>query len=290
MKLKNKCAIITGASQGLGYEIAKQFLQEGATVMLCARNSEKLNQARQSLANVVGDDSRIFLFSVDISQPDQVSHLFSEAVGNMGDVDILIANAGVYGAKGSIDEVDWEEWSRAIDINLKGTVLTVKSVLPHFRKKRKGKIVFLSGGGATKPLPFLSAYAASKAAVVRFCETLAMEVKEFGIDVNAIAPGALNTRLLDEILEAGPEKVGKDFYARSVKQKTEGGTPLELGAKLSVFLSSDESDGITGKLISAVWDPWKTLPSFLQDLKETDIYTLRRIIPKERGKVWGEVV
>jgi 3-oxoacyl-[acyl-carrier protein] reductase len=119
-------------------------------------------------------------------------------------------------------------------------------------------------------------------------ETLAEEVRGCGIDVNAIAPGALNTRMLDEILEAGPEKVGQAFYERSVKQKNQGGASLEKGANLAVFLASSASDGITGKLISAIWDPWETLAAHADELNQTDIYTLRRIVPKDRGKGWGE--
>ncbi|HWR26702.1 MAG TPA: dehydrogenase, partial [candidate division Zixibacteria bacterium] len=110
-----------------------------------------------------------------------------------------------------------------------------------------------------------------------------------GVEVNCIAPGALNTRLLDEVLEAGMEKVGKIFYERSLAQKQEGGTPLVKGAQLCVFLASDRSNGITGKLISAVWDPWNGLPEHLEDLKNSDVYTLRRIVPKDRGMDWGEV-
>ena len=116
----------------------------------------------------------------------------------------------------------------------------------------------LSGGGATSPLPRISAYAASKAAVVRLTETLAEETAGSGIDVNAIAPGALNTRLLDEVLAEGPERVGVGFYERAVKQREQGGSPLTTGADLCVFLLSAASDGITGRLISAVWDPWRT--------------------------------
>ena len=122
---------------------------------------------------------------------------------------------------------------------------------------------------------------------MRFVETLAEEVREDRIDVNAIAPGALNTRLLDEVLDAGPEKVGKSFYERALKQKQAGGTPLEKGAELAVFLGSPRSNGITGKLISAAWDPWSELPGHLDDLRDSDIYTLRRIVPKDRGKTWG---
>lgn len=154
-------------------------------------------------------------------------------------------------------------------------------------ERQYGKVLLLSGGGATKPLPYLSAYAASKAAVVRFGETLAEEVREFGIDVNAVAPGTLNTRLLDEVLEAGPTKVGQTCYEQALRQKAEGGTPMARGASLCLFLASAASDGITGKLISAVWDPWEKLPEHLGDLCDSDIYTIRRILPGDRGKDWA---
>jgi 3-oxoacyl-[acyl-carrier protein] reductase len=123
---------------------------------------------------------------------------------------------------------------------------------------------------------------------VRFAETLAEEVRADQIDVNAIAPGALNTRLLDEVLAAGPDKVGQSFYERALRQKEQGGAPLERGAALAVFLGSAASDGITGKLISAIWDPWEDFGQHLDDLKKTDIYTLRRIVPKDRGLQWGD--
>ncbi len=124
---------------------------------------------------------------------------------------------------------------------------------------------------------------------MRFAETVAEEVRDHRIDVNSIAPGALNTRLLDEILEAGPEAVGREFYDRSLKQQAQGGAPLEKGAALAVFLASSASDGITGKLLSAVWDPWDKLPEHLEALSTTDIYTLRRIVPKDRGRGWGDI-
>ena len=166
-------------------------------------------------------------------------------------------------------------------------IMQVRRILPHFKKRGFGKIINLSGGGATVPLPNFSSYAVSKAGVVRFTETLAEEVKEFGIDVNAVAPGPLNTRLLDEVLAAGPKKVGARFYAKAKKQKSAGGASLEKGADLCVFLASHESDGITGKLISALWDPWETLNLHKEELRSTDVYTLRRIMPKDRGFTWG---
>lgn len=288
MKLKGKCAIISGASQGLGFAIAKAFIKEGADIMLCARNAESLYQAQQELTKLAGNHSKVLAKPTDISKLGQVESLITTTLAETGKVDVLVANAGIYGTKGLIEEVDWNEWSEAIDINLKGTVIQCRAVLPHFKKQRSGKIIILSGGGATKPMPYLSAYAASKAAVVRFAETLACEVNDFNIAVNTIAPGALNTRLLDEVIAAGPDKVGHTVYEQSLKQQKEGGTALSIGASLCTFLASDESHGITGKLISAVWDPWKELPRYIDELKNSDIYTLRRIVPTDRNKNFNE--
>jgi len=286
--LKGRAAIITGANQGLGKAIAMAFVRAGADVLLCARDRAKLAEVVSELQGWCDPGQKVESISVDISKKNDVDQLISVALAAFPQVHILVNNAGVYGPKGPIEEVGWDEWVQAIEINLLGSILTARAILPHFRSHQYGKLIQLSGGGATAPLPFVSAYAASKAGIVRFMETLAEEVKADGIDVNSIAPGALNTRLLDEVLEAGPEKVGKSFYERSLAQKTSGGTPLERGAELAVFLASAASDGITGKLISAVWDPWEHFSEHVEDLRKTDIYTLRRIVPKDRGQTWGD--
>jgi NAD(P)-dependent dehydrogenase (short-subunit alcohol dehydrogenase family) len=207
-------------------------------------------------------------------------------LSELGSVEILVNNAGVYGPKGESDTVPFADWARAIEINLYGTFLPCQSAIRHMKKIGRGKIINLSGGGATSPLPKFSAYAASKAAVVRLTETLAEELRGFLIDVNAIAPGALNTRLLDEVLSAGPDAVGQKFYEKALQQRDLGGVPLEKGARLCVYLASPKSDGITGKLISAQWDPWENLDAFRAQLNQSDVYTLRRIVPEDRGLKW----
>lgn len=285
--LQGKVAIITGASQGLGFEIARKYLEAGASLTICARDAKLLEVAKASLHSLVGVGQEILALATDVSRADNVQACVEATQKHFGHIDILVNNAGIYGPKGEIDEINWENWVRTIEINLYGSILMCRAVLPYFKTLQKGKIVQLSGGGATNPLPRLSAYAVSKAAIVRFVDTLAEEVRANCIDVNAIAPGSLNTRMLEEVLEAGPEKVGQAFYERSVKQKKDGGAPLEKGADLAVFLGSALSDGITGKLISAMWDPWSSLPEHLDDLRTTDIYNLRRILPKDRGKAWG---
>jgi NAD(P)-dependent dehydrogenase (short-subunit alcohol dehydrogenase family) len=287
MKLADRVAVVTGASQGFGHAIARRFVQEGASVLLCARTADDLEGAAEGVRAAAAPGAQVFAERADVSSEADVGRLAEIIKKQFGKLDILVSNAGVYGPKGAVDEVSWSDWSQAISINLLGTVLCCRTFLPLLRQATRGKILLVSGGGATKPLPFLSAYAASKAAVVRFGETLAEELRDAGVDVNSIAPGALNTRLLEEVLSAGPEKVGQSFYEASLRQKESGGTPLERGAELCVYLASSESDGITGKLISAVWDPWTDFAGHRQDLQKTDVYTLRRIVPGERGLPWG---
>jgi 3-oxoacyl-[acyl-carrier protein] reductase len=286
MALSSRSAIITGANQGLGEAIAARFVESGASVLLVARGVERLRQVEQTLKRHARPGQVVATQSGDVSRPEDCQAIVSKALQVLSSLQILVNNAGVYGPMGLVEDNDWDEWTQGIQINLFGTVLMCRAVVPHFRAKGYGKIINLSGGGATAPLPRLSSYAASKAAVVRFTETLAEETRDSHIDVNAIAPGALNTRLLDQILGAGPERVGKSFYERSLKQRDEGGAGFERGAALTAFLASAASDGITGRLLSAVWDDWAGLPARQEHLSKSDIYTLRRIVPEDRGQKW----
>ena len=254
MKLKDLNALITGGSQGLGRTIAEYFLREGANVVLCARSEGDLSTTRDELAQRF-PANRISARTCDVSSETQVNELTEFALRELGSIDVLVLNAGVYGPMGPTESVSLEEWRRALDINLFGVLLPSRAVIPHFKKAGHGKIVVLSGGGVTNPLPNISSYAASKAAAVRLMETLAEELKPFHVDVNAIAPGALATRLVDEVLAAGPERVGAAFFEKNKTWKEKGAVPLDLGASLAVYLASAESNGITGKLISAQWDP-----------------------------------
>jgi 3-oxoacyl-[acyl-carrier protein] reductase len=286
MKLKNVNTLITGASQGLGKAIAGHFLSEGANAVICARGEQELFATRDELAKQF-PAQKVFAKTCDVSNESQVNDLVAFTLRELGPLHALVLNAGVYGPMGATESVPLDEWRRAMDINLYGVLLPCRAVIPLFKKNGRGKIVVLSGGGATNPMPNISAYAASKAAVIRLVETLAGELKPFCVDVNAIAPGALKTRFVDQVLAAGPEKVGEAFFAKNKQWAQTGAVPLELGANLAVYLASAQSDGITGKLISAQWDPWEKLHEFKGDL-DSDIYTLRRIVPKDRGKTWGD--
>lgn len=284
MNLRGRAALVTGASRGLGKAIAASLIREGADVMLAARDPDVLDAAgRELAAGLPAPEQKVVWQAADVAKATDVEAMVQETVDRLGRLDVLVCNAGVYGPLGLIEEIDWDAWVQAIEINLYGTVLPCRYAVPIMRRQGGGKIVILSGGGATAPLPRVSAYAASKAAVVRFAETLAEEVKDDRIDVNAVAPGALNTRLTDQIVEAGPERVGKQLYERAVQWQGGSATPLDVGADLVTWLASAESDGITGRLIAAVWDDWRNFPALREKLAASDVYTLRRIVPEDRG-------
>jgi NAD(P)-dependent dehydrogenase (short-subunit alcohol dehydrogenase family) len=286
MRFEKRNVVVTGGSQGLGRAIVERFMHEGANVLFCARDSALLGQLETEWRKSARSGQVVIAQACDVSSVNDIENLFRRVDVDLGPLHVLVNNAGIYGPKGPSEEVDWDEWIQCLEINLYGTFLPCRQAIKRFKKLGYGKIINLSGGGATTPLPNISGYAASKAAVVRLTETLAEELRAFRVDVNALAPGALNTRFLDEVLQAGPEKVGAGFYARALKQSEEGGVPLEMGADLCLYLASAESDGITGKLLHAKWDPWASLQAHRDELHTSDIYTLRRIVPEDRGKKW----
>ncbi len=281
--LQGKRALITGASRGFGAEMARVFLEAGANVVICARDERALAAVAQELKSKAAPDQAVLAVRADVAVEEDVRHLMAEVDREWGGLDILVNNAGVQGPMGKLHLVDMDEWWQAVQINLRGAVLMCKHAIPLFLRQGRGRIIQLSGGGATGPRPFISAYAASKAALVRLVETVAEEYREQGICINAIAPGAMNTKMLEEVLAAGPEKVGEACYRGAVAQKEKGGVPMRRAADLAVFLATDGAVGITGRLISAVWDPWEKLAEAQDRLMKTDVYTLRRIVPEDRG-------
>jgi NAD(P)-dependent dehydrogenase (short-subunit alcohol dehydrogenase family) len=289
MTFKGQVALVTGASQGLGKEIARSFHAAGARVAMLARDPGTLHRAAADIAGSSGGgQDRVMDLPCDVADDGAVAAAVGRIEARFGRLDILVNNAGVYGPKGPLELVDLDEWRRALDINLMGTLIPIRHVIGPMKRQGRGKIINLSGGGATNPMPFITAYAASKAAVVRLTESLALELQDFRIDVNAVAPGALNTRMLEEILQAGPEKVGQGFYRKAQAQKAEGGASLTNAANLCLYLASPAADGVTGRLVSAVWDDWSSLGARSAELRDTDIYTLRRITSKDRGRDWDK--
>jgi NAD(P)-dependent dehydrogenase (short-subunit alcohol dehydrogenase family) len=281
--LTGKNAIVTGGSQGLGRAIVEHYLAAGARVIFCARSEKDVRDAEADLREL-GEVEGVVC---DVSKQCDAQDLVEHALTQLGGVDILVNNAGIQGPIGPIESVSWEDWARTMEINVYGVAHLCRALIPHLRQAGKGgSIINISGGGATNPMPRFSAYAASKAALVRLTETLALELKDAGITVNAIAPGAMHTRMMKEVIAAGPDATGADYHARNLKWAAGAATPPELGARLCVYLAGPDARGITGKLLSAQWDPWEILHEHLEDIADTDVYALRRITPKDRGFTW----
>lgn len=278
--LENKTIVITGGSMGIGLAVAQECAKEGASLILVSRHQSDLKKAIESLHN----GQTHGYYSMDVSSPDEVSKTAQKVVKDWVSIDGLVNCAGVYGPIGTVDEVDPVEFADAVKINLLGTFYMCHYFVPLLKQAKRGKIVNYSGGGAAGPFPNFSAYAASKAAIVRLTENMALELKPNNIDVNAVAPGFVVTRLHQQTLKAGV-KAGMDFLKKTTEQISKGGVPTSLPAELTVFLLSAASDGITGKFISAPWDPWQT-PEFVTKLKaDPDFTALRRIDNKSFIKV-----
>lgn len=282
MKLSGLNTLITGGSQGLGRHIVEAFLAEGAHVVFCARTAADVGRTQAELNPRLNPGQQLIGLTCDIADPASVAALFARTA-QLGRLHAVVNNAGIYGPIGPTEDVSLADWNQAWQINVTGTLLVCQHAVRAMKPHRGGRIINVSGGGATNPMPRFAAYAATKAAVVRLTETLAEEYRDLGITVNAIAPGALRTRLTQQVLDAGPEKAGAAMYAKNKKWSDEGAVDPRLGAALCVYLASAASDGITGKLISAQWDPWQDLQKFRAELN-SDIYTLRRIVPEDRGK------
>ncbi|MBA4135772.1 MAG: dehydrogenase [Opitutus sp.] len=282
MKLPGLTTLVTGGSQGLGRHIVEAFLAEGAHVVFCARTSEDVERTRAELQPRLNPDQKLVGVTADVAEPTSVAALFARTA-EVGPLHTVVNNAGVYGPIGPTETVDLAEWTRAWQINVTGVLLVCQHALRGMKPRRSGRIINISGGGATNPMPRLATYAATKAALVRLTETLAEEYREDCIWVNAVAPGALRTRMTQQVLAAGPQRAGAEFFAKNKKWSEEGAVDPRLGAALCVHLASSEGEGITGKLISAQWDPWRNFAQLRAELAG-DVYTLRRIVPEDRGR------
>ncbi|HEY5865846.1 MAG TPA: SDR family oxidoreductase, partial [Candidatus Tectomicrobia bacterium] len=258
--MRGKHALITGASRGLGAHLARAMWHAGASLLLVARSAAALRQVQDELRADARCEQQVHVVVADLGTPDAVPTIVGEARRVWESLDVLVNNAGMLTPIGKVWDNDWHEWEMTIRVNLLAPVELCRACVPWMSARRQGKIINISGGGATRPRPHFSAYATAKAGLVRFSETLAHEVRDRQVQVNCVAPGAMNTEMLQAVLRAGPEHVGALEYAEALKQAETGGALPQRAAELCVFLASAASDGITGTLLSAVWDPWESLP------------------------------
>lgn len=273
--------VLTGSSTGIGRALAVRLLARGHRVWGLSRSDQSDFAAQHP-------DS--FHFSrCDVANWSDVERSAADVAHAWPHVDGLIACAGLQGEISRALAADPLNWSATVRANLDGAFFAIRAfatLLAQTPAPRRAKIVCFSGGGATKPRANFSAYGVAKTAVVRLVETIAEEERGRPLDINALAPGAINTRLTDEVLARGPAVVGEAEYAAAQKQKASGGASLDRALDCVEWLLSPASDGITGRLLAAPWDPWPTLAEHATDLAASDIYTLRRIVPEERGKKW----
>jgi 3-oxoacyl-[acyl-carrier protein] reductase len=283
MRLAGRQSLVTGGTRGLGLELARLFWREGASLIVVARDAHELDRLRDTLPPAHG---QIFdAVCADLSSEAGLQAVIAQ-MERRGGVEVLVNNAAMQGPIGKTWECDWRAWEATVKLDLFAPVQLCCAAVPAMLRRGKGSIINLSGGGATGPRENFSAYASAKTALVRFTENLAVEVKARGIRVNALAPGAMNTSMMRETVSAGPERAGADYQRALETTQKDSGATAQRAAELCLFLASDESAGLTGRLLSAVWDPWQSLADHIGEIENSDIYTLRRIVPKDRGKEW----
>ncbi len=274
MKLANQVAIITGAGRGIGQAIAQAYAREGARLVLAARSQAELEQTAAEIAKT---GAQAIAVPTDVTDPAQAERLASAALTRFGRIDLLVNNAGISGPVGPLQDNDIAQWAETISVNLTGTFLVCRAVIPAMLKQGGGKIINLSGAGAANAWSNLSAYCASKAAVVRLTEVLAQELAPNNIAVNALGPGSVHTAMWDQITQDAA-RAGADFIHQLGLQVTSGGgAPIAECAELAVWLASQESANLTGRLISATTDDFRNLQPRIPEIMATDAATLRRI-------------
>jgi NAD(P)-dependent dehydrogenase (short-subunit alcohol dehydrogenase family) len=266
--LSARRAVVTGGSRGIGLAVAGALADRGWRVVLVARDAATLESAVGGLPGA-GHEA----LALDVA--DEPS--WQASAGRFEEVDGLVCTAAVIDPVGPIGSYSAADFRRTMDVNVLGTLLAIQTCLPALRASR-GAIATFSGGGATAPLPRFDAYAASKAAVARLSENIAVELQSDGVLVNCIAPGFVATDIHRATLAAGPELAGRDYFERTRVELEQGGVPAGEAAELAcLLLERDPGAEFTGRLISAQWDPWRD-PSFRRRLaEEPDLATLRRI-------------
>ena len=251
MRLKGKVAIVTGASQGIGQAIALAFAREGARVVLAARSRANLEGTAKKVAALAGTS---LVVPTDVTDEGQARALIGRTLAEYGTLDVLVNNSGIAGPTKPVEEVTKEEWEECMGVNVTGMFLCSKYAVPVMKRNRRGRIINVSSISGKRPLPNRTPYTASKMAVIGFTRTLAFELGEYGVTVNAICPGATEGPRITNVIE-NMAKVGNISYEEAEKTFT-GPAALkslvraEDHAALCVFLASEEAAHMTAQDIN----------------------------------------
>ena len=266
MRLDGLVAVITGAGRGIGQAIALAYAREGARLALVARNTVELEDTAGQVRDLGVPGCVI---PTDVTDQIQVDQMVAQVIDRYSTIDILVNNAGVAGPVGALQDNDPAYWIQTIQVNLIGTYLCCRAVLPAMVERNRGTVINLAGGGGLYASPDMSAYCSSKAAVVRLTEGLAMELAQTNVHVNALGPGTIHTRMLEEIRDA--------YDVAGFKMTSGGWGSMEQVGDLALFLASGDAGSLSGRLISAVSDDFSNLPERIPEIMESPIYQLRRV-------------
>jgi NAD(P)-dependent dehydrogenase (short-subunit alcohol dehydrogenase family) len=276
VKLEGKHCLVIGASGAIGSAVCRRFASEGARLAM----TYFLYEPTQLMSEVADRSNRARTYRMDAGCWAEVQRVFREVESAFGRLDVLVNCAGCYGPIGPVAQNNPEEWASALHSNVVGCFHVTRAALELMLPQQCGSIIHFSGGGAAYGRPFFSAYAASKAAIVRFVESVAAEVRHANIRLNAIAPGPVKSRMWEQLRDAGVA-AGERALQELHELDQSGGVPAERAAELALFLASDSSGSLSGRLISAVHDNWNQLDSKIDALMRTDAWTLRRVQKEE---------
>ena len=275
-QLEGKIALITGAGRGIGQAIALAYAREGAKLSLAARSIPELEETADQCRKL---GAEVLITQTDVTDSGQVGRLIDATIERYSAIDILVNNAGIAGPIGSLEDNDMDAWINTVQVNLIGSYLTCRAVVPVMRRQNSGKIVNLSGAGAANAWANLSAYCSSKAAVVRLTEVLALELADSGITVNALGPGSVHTGMWDEMTEAAARAGADQIHETGLRVTSGGGASIDRCADLAVWLASNDADGLSGRMISAFTDDFESLSPSIPEIMASDLYTIRRVDP-----------
>ena len=274
MRLKDRVALITGAGRGIGRAIALAYAKEGARLALAARTLSELEETARE-AEALGALTHVV--QVDVTNEEEVAEMVRQTVERFSTIDVLVNNAGAVGPVGPIHETDVAEWVRTIQVNVVGMYLCCRAVMPLMLRNDRGKIINLGGAGATIAWRSTSAYSTSKAAVVRLTEGIAFELQGSNVQANILGPGSIHTRLWEELRDGAEAAGDSALFELGQRVTSGGGAPMDRAADLAVFLASDDSAQLSGRLISSVTEDLEALKPRIPEIMASDAYTVRRV-------------